>query len=202
MGLIKSLLKYFAFKKGKLTRLYLKINNPGNAEYADYIRARGFLYHLGEGTVINRGAIFTDPKYFSIGNNCCLSNCSLIGHDASVAVFAVSTGKILDKVGPIIIGNNCFIGQGAIILPDVTIGDNCIVAAGAVVNENVESGTIVGGVPAKFIGKTNDYISKIENQTLQYPWYDLISKRNDEEDYYSLEDELVKQRVRYFFKDK
>ena len=35
--------------------------------------------------------------------------------------------------GKIKIGNNCFIGMGAIILPNVEIGNNCIVGAGAVV---------------------------------------------------------------------
>lgn len=49
------------------------------------------------------------------------------------------------------IGNDCWIGAGAIILDGVTIGDGAIVAAGAVVTKDVEPHAIIGGVPAKLI---------------------------------------------------
>lgn len=58
--------------------------------------------------------------------------------------------------GGVIIGSNCFVGQNAIILPDVHIGDDCIVAAGAVVTKDVADGSVVGGVPAHVIGQTKD----------------------------------------------
>ena len=50
---------------------------------------------------------------------------------------------------PIAIGEDVWIGMGAIILPGVTIGDGAIVGAGAVVTSDVSSGTIVSGVPAR-----------------------------------------------------
>jgi len=53
--------------------------------------------------------------------------------------------------GPIKIGNNVWIGTGAIILDNVTIGDNAVIAAGAVVNKDVPASAIVGGTPAKLI---------------------------------------------------
>lgn len=49
------------------------------------------------------------------------------------------------------IGQNCFIGCHAIILPGVTIGDNVVVAAGAVVTRNVPSATVVAGNPARVV---------------------------------------------------
>ena len=52
---------------------------------------------------------------------------------------------------PIRIGNRCFVGGGAIIMPGVTIGDESIVAAGAVVFDDVPSRSIVGGNPAKIL---------------------------------------------------
>ena len=54
---------------------------------------------------------------------------------------------------PITIGNNVWIGGGAIICPGVSIGDNAVIAAGAVVTKNVESNVLVGGNPAKVIKK-------------------------------------------------
>ena len=49
------------------------------------------------------------------------------------------------------IGNNVFIGAGAIIIGNVKVGDNCVIGAGAVVTKDVLPNTVVGGVPAKAI---------------------------------------------------
>lgn len=49
------------------------------------------------------------------------------------------------------VGNDVWIGHGAIIVAGVSIGDGAIVAAGSVVVKDVEPCTIVGGNPARFI---------------------------------------------------
>lgn len=49
------------------------------------------------------------------------------------------------------VGNDVWIGHGAIILAGVTIGDGAIVAAGSVVVKDVPRGVVVGGNPAKII---------------------------------------------------
>ena len=53
--------------------------------------------------------------------------------------------------GCITIGNNVWIGAGAIILPNVKIGDGVIVGAGSVVTKSFSANQVIGGVPAKFI---------------------------------------------------
>lgn len=52
-----------------------------------------------------------------------------------------------------VIGTNCFIGVGAIILPGVTIGNGSIVGAGSVVTRDVPPGSLVAGNPAKVLRK-------------------------------------------------
>ena len=52
---------------------------------------------------------------------------------------------------PVVIGNDVWIGYGAIILSGVKIGEGAIIAAGSVVAKDVEAYTICGGVPAKKI---------------------------------------------------
>lgn len=58
------------------------------------------------------------------------------------------SGHDLKKVK---IENDVWIGANCVILPGVTIGEGAIVAAGSVVTKNVNSYTIVGGIPAKLI---------------------------------------------------
>ena len=50
------------------------------------------------------------------------------------------------------IGNDVWIGGGAIILPGVTIGDGALIGAGSVVTRNVGANQIVAGNPARSIG--------------------------------------------------
>lgn len=54
---------------------------------------------------------------------------------------------------PVKIGNHCWIGGGAKILPDVTIGDNVVIGAGSVVTGDIPSNSLAIGSPAKVIKK-------------------------------------------------
>ena len=53
--------------------------------------------------------------------------------------------------GPIIIGNDVWVGVNAIVLAGVRIGDGAIVAAGSIVTKDVPSHAVVAGIPAKVI---------------------------------------------------
>ena len=54
---------------------------------------------------------------------------------------------------PVTIGDDVWIGGGAIILPGVRIGSRVVIAAGAVVAKDVDDDVMVGGVPARVIKK-------------------------------------------------
>lgn len=116
---------------------------------------------IGLETHIFSNIASSEPYLVSIGNNCTIStDVSFLTHDASVGLF-LGRDKISDICGEITIGNNCFIGNRSILLYGISIPDNTIVAAGSVVTKNiVESGCIVGGNPAKIIGRVDDFINK------------------------------------------
>ena len=58
-------------------------------------------------------------------------------------------GKEFGK--PVTIGDNCWIGGSATIVPGVTLGNNVVVAAGAVVTKSFGDNVVIGGNPAKII---------------------------------------------------
>ena len=65
------------------------------------------------------------------------------------------TKRPITSKGPVVIGNNVWIGDKATILPGVSIGDGAVIAANAVVTKDVPAYSVVGGNPAKVI-KRND----------------------------------------------
>lgn len=67
------------------------------------------------------------------------------------------------------IGNNVYISSGAVIMGNVIIEDNVIIGANAVVTKSIPKGSIVGGIPAKIIGNSEDL------------GYDLFSNPKGEE---------------------
>ena len=72
-------------------------------------------------------------------------------------------------IKPIIIGNDVYIGHGAMIMPGVRIGDGAIVAAMSVVTKSVPPFAIVGGNPARIIRMRLDPI--IVAQLLHLQWW-------------------------------
>lgn len=67
-----------------------------------------------------------------------------------------------EKKIPISIGNDCWIGERALLIGGIKIGDGAVVLAGAVVTKDVPPYSIVGGVPSKIVKYRYD------NQTVEF----------------------------------
>jgi acetyltransferase-like isoleucine patch superfamily enzyme len=198
MSLVRSKLRRTAMDTGRYRRLYVRLCGPMGAEYAEFVRRHGGLVSVGEHCSILPSTKFTDPELVRLGNNVHFSECTLIGHDGSIAMLNRAYNVKLDSVGKIDIRDNVFIGYGAIIMPNVTIGPNAIVAAGAVVTRDVAEGDIVGGVPAKAIGRVEELVKKLQTETDALPWAEMIRRREGGFDA-AMEPELVRQRIKYFY---
>ena len=55
------------------------------------------------------------------------------------------------------IGENCWIGAGALIMPGITIGDNTVIGAGSVVTKDIPSGVVAVGVPCRVLREINEH---------------------------------------------
>ena len=80
--------------------------------------------------------------------------------------------------GPIIIGNDVWIGTNVIIFAGVKIGDGAVIAAESIVTKDVEPYSVCGGNPCKFIKYR--FTEEQRNRLLQIKWWDWEdSKIND-----------------------
>ena len=113
----------------------------------------GYNIHCGEKVYMNFGCVFLDVGEIRIGNRVLFApNVQLYtaGHPLDVTQRRAD----LEFGQPITIGDDCWIGGGAIILPGVTLGDRVVVGAGSVVTKNVQSDTLVAGNAARIIKQT------------------------------------------------
>lgn len=111
-----------------------------------YLRLIG--YDIPYSTIIERGCLLDKlyPKGIHIGENCLIaSSVKILSHDHCKRI-----GK-LPYMADTYIGDRCFIGIGAFIMPGIKIGDEVIVGSMAVVTKDVPSNCIVAGNPARII---------------------------------------------------
>jgi acetyltransferase-like isoleucine patch superfamily enzyme len=108
----------------------------------------------------------TEPWCITLGNNVHITKEVLfITHDGGTLLFR-NIIPDLEITAPIKVGNNVYIGVRSIIMPGVNIGNNCIIAAGSVVSKDVPDNSVVGGVPAKFIKTSDEYLEGIKKRSL------------------------------------
>ncbi len=92
----------------------------------------------------NNGIVIGD--YTNIGPNVGIisSNHDVINNDKQVPATSIEIGRF------------CWLGMGAVVLPEVKLGDFTIVGAGAVVTSSFTEGyCVIGGNPAKVIKQLN-----------------------------------------------
>lgn len=108
--------------------------------------------HIGARTFVNSGLTALDVARITIGEDCQIGpNVQLL-----TPTHPVEPGPRRDKLEaarPITVGNNVWLGGGAIVLPGVTIGDNSVIGAGAVVTKDVPANVVAVGNPARPVRK-------------------------------------------------
>lgn len=91
-----------------------------------------------------------------IGNNVLLASKVYIsdhshGEVNTEAIKLPPSQRKLYSKGPVIIEDNVWLGEGVVVLPNVTIGKNSIIGANAVVTKSIPANSVAGGNPARII---------------------------------------------------
>lgn len=108
----------------------------------------GFNIHLHGYVLVNYNCVFLDTSPINIGAGTfiapgCVLACA--GH----AVHPEQRAEGVQTSAPIAIGENVWIGAGAVVCGGVTIGDGSVIGAGSVVTRDVPAGVVAAGVPCR-----------------------------------------------------
>lgn len=131
-------------------------------EAIDYYKGQKFTPQI---TIGNNVSFNTDIhigciNHINIGDNCLFASRIFISDhdhgDTTLETVKLAPAKrLLHSKGPVVIGDNCWIGERVAILSGVTIGKNSIIASNSVVTKNIPEFCIAAGIPAKVIKKIN-----------------------------------------------
>jgi maltose O-acetyltransferase len=114
--------------------------------YCDY----GAHIHFGSDVFLNFNCVILDPAPVNIGNNVFFGPGVQI-YTATHPLDAAERRSGVESALPVTIGNDVWIGGGAIILPGVSIGFGAVIGAGSVVTRSIPAGVLAAGNPCRVI---------------------------------------------------
>ncbi len=136
--------------RDRLLRELLGSVGPGTVIRPPFRCDYGYQTRIGARTFANWGLIALDVAAITIGDDVQIGpNVQLL-----TPTHPVEPGPRRDKweaAEPITIGDNVWLGGGAIVLPGVTIGENTVVGAGSVVTRDLPPNVVAVGNPARVI---------------------------------------------------
>ena len=107
------------------------------------------------GAVINIGAVIGEGTMIDMG--AVLGGRAMVGKRCHIGAGAVLAGVVEPpSATPVVVEDNVLIGANAVVIEGVRIGEGSVVAAGSVVIEDVASGMVVAGVPARVVKKKDE----------------------------------------------
>lgn len=117
------------------------------------------ILQIGDGSFLGHNCGLTIGRSIHIGRNCLVAGNVRIsdfdGHPLDADLRRRGEPAAAEDVQPVSIGNDVWIGHGAIILKGVRIGDRAVIGARAVVTGDVPADAVVAGNPARIVKQLN-----------------------------------------------
>ncbi|MGI5958371.1 MAG: sugar O-acetyltransferase [Massiliimalia sp.] len=115
---------------------------------------------MGEGSFANFNFTVLDEGKVTIGKNVFIGpNVSILTpihplrYQERNSFYNEKTGNTtnLERAGAVTIGDNCWIGGGVTVCPNVTIGEGCVIGAGSVVTRDIPPNSLAVGSPCRVL---------------------------------------------------
>lgn len=110
---------------------------------------------VGDGSYLGYGVVISVGREVTLGRRVHIADrvfiCDNPGHPLDARRRREHQPVDLDQVKPVRLGDDVWVGTGAIILPGVTVGDGAVIGAGSVVTRDVPPNAIVAGNPARVV---------------------------------------------------
>lgn len=119
------------------------VTPPLRLDYGQYV-------HIGADTFLNYDCVLLDVCEIRIGARCQFGPRVQI-LTATHPLDPAQRAAGWESGAPVTVGDDVWIGAGAIILPGITIGEGSVIGAGSVVTRDVPARTVVAGNPARVL---------------------------------------------------
>lgn len=123
---------------------------------------------LGKGVYANFNLTLVDDTWIRIGDHV------MIAPNVTIATAGHPVQPVLRKKqaqfnAAVEIGNNVWLGAGAVVLPGVTIGENTVIGAGSVVTSHIPANVVAVGNPCRVIREISGRDDKYYFKDLEIP---------------------------------
>ena len=159
-----------AKRQALLTKMFAKVGEGAYIEPPFHANWGGWHVELGAHVYANFNLTLVDDTHIWIGDSV------MIGPNVTIATAAHPILPALRKKAaqynlPVRIGDNVWIGAGAIILPGVTIGENSVIGAGSVVTKDIPANVVAVGNPCRVLRpigpEDQEYYCRSRNMKIQ-----------------------------------
>lgn len=135
----------------------------------------GYNITIGEGSYLNFNCNFVDDGKIVIGKKV------MFGPAVTIATVGHPIQPDMREymyTAPVHIGDNCWIGAGAILCPGVTIGENTVIGAGSVVVSDIPANVVAVGNPCRVVREINEQDKKYYYKNREILSEDLEEEKN------------------------
>ena len=161
-----------AKREALLKEMFAEIGEGCYLEPPFHANWGGHHVHFGNKVYGNFNLTLVDDTHIYVGN-CCKFGPNVTIATAGHPILPELRMQQYQYNAPVHIGNNVWIGAGAIVLPGITIGDNCVIGAGSVVTKDIPSNVVAVGNPCRILREINEHDREYYFKDKRIQWNEI-----------------------------